>query len=95
MEKNHVWRERDEKMEVKITGAYEPEPGIQFIFKPKMKSIGWKAEGPDGKLYGGYEKLDEISTETVIEAFGRLFEDAVKTMRMVETKAYVEEHSTD
>ena len=65
---------------------YEPERGIQFIFKPKGKTLGWKAEGPDGKLYGGYEKLDEISTGTVTEAFGRMYESAVRTLRKVEAE---------
>lgn len=69
---------------VKITGAYEPERGIRFILMPKAKTIGWKAEGPDGKLYGGYESLNEISTETVVEAFARLYENAIKTMGVKE-----------
>ena len=72
----------------------EPERGIQFILKPESKTLGWKAEGADGSLYGGYEKLEEIGTETVIEAFGRLYEDAVRTMKEVE-KEYREKHTPE
>ena len=79
---------------VKIIGFNEPEKGIDFILHPKEKSLGWKAEGADGNWYGGYEDLEDTATEIVIEAFGRLYESAVRTLKEVEEK-HREKHTTE